>query len=80
MDSIVSPSIFKKQFAHFFEHPLTNDQDLLVAQLEAFLKIKENHQLFVLKGYAGTGKTSILGAFVKTLSHFKCIQCKRSYT
>lgn len=71
MDSIVSPSIFKQQFAHFFEHPLTNDQDLLVAQLEAFLKIKENHQLFVLKGYAGTGKTSILGAFVKTLSHFK---------
>ncbi len=71
MENDVSSSIFKQQFAHFFEHDLTNDQAILVTHLEAFLKIKENHQLFVLKGYAGTGKTSILGAFVKTLSHFK---------
>ena len=71
MENEVLSSIFKQQFAHFFEHDLTNDQAILVTQLEAFLKIKENHQLFVLKGYAGTGKTSILGAFVKTLSHFK---------
>lgn len=71
MEKDVSPSVFKQQFAYFFEHALTTDQDLLVTQLEAFLKIKENHQLFVLKGYAGTGKTSILGAFVKTLTHFK---------
>lgn len=71
MENELPPSIFKATFIQFFEHNLTHDQNELVTQLEAFLKLKEPQQLFILKGYAGTGKTSVLGAFVKTLSHFK---------
>ena len=71
MENELPPSIFKATFIQYFEHELTHDQNELVTQLEVFLKLKEPQQLFVLKGYAGTGKTSVLGAFVKTLSHFK---------
>lgn len=71
MDIAPETSIFKKQILQFFDHTPTDDQHRLLFELEKFLKNKESHQVFILKGYAGTGKTSVLGAFVKTLSHFK---------
>ena len=64
-------SIFKQQITQFFEHAPTFDQSRLIDELERFMKMKESHPLFLLKGYAGTGKTTVLGAFVKTLTHFK---------
>lgn len=64
-------SIFKQQITQFFEHAPTFDQSRLIDELERFMKLKESHPLFLLKGYAGTGKTTVLGAFVKTLTHFK---------
>lgn len=64
-------SIFKQQITQFFEHAPTYDQSRLIDELERFMKLKESHPLFLLKGYAGTGKTTVLGAFVKTLTHFK---------
>lgn len=64
-------SIFKQQITQFFEHAPTVDQSRLIDELERFMKLKESHPLFLLKGYAGTGKTTVLGAFVKTLTHFK---------
>jgi len=64
-------SIFKQQITQFFEQAPTFDQSRLIDELERFMKMKESHPLFLLKGYAGTGKTTVLGAFVKTLTHFK---------
>ncbi len=50
----------------------TKSQDVLFAKLEAFVRQREaRHYLFVISGYAGTGKTSVLGAFVRTLSSYK---------
>jgi exodeoxyribonuclease-5 len=46
-------------------------QEGLFLALEKFARQKEEKQLFILKGYAGTGKTSALGAFVKGLNHYK---------
>ncbi|MFT5780323.1 MAG: exodeoxyribonuclease-5 [Crocinitomicaceae bacterium] len=46
-------------------------QSILFEELEAFARQKGSKQLFILKGYAGTGKTSVLGAYVKTLEHYK---------
>ncbi|MDP4636222.1 MAG: AAA family ATPase, partial [Crocinitomicaceae bacterium] len=63
--------IFKNVFSSFFQLQLTADQAHLVSLLEAFLKEKSDRNLFVLSGYAGTGKTTMLGAFVKSLNHFK---------
>lgn len=69
----ISPqnAIFRQQMLSFFEHQPTEDQEKLIRMLEDFLRSKEQNPIFLLKGYAGTGKTSVLGAFVKTLTHFK---------
>ncbi len=64
-------SEFRRRIGAFFGMEPTPDQEVLFAQLEAFMRIKDPYPLFVLRGYAGTGKTSVLGAFVKTLEHFK---------
>ncbi len=64
-------SEFRRRIGAFFGLEPTPDQGVLFAHLEAFMRIKHPYPLFVLRGYAGTGKTSVLGAFVKTLEHFK---------
>ena len=45
----------------------TEQQELVFAQLEKFLLADEGDECFVLKGYAGTGKTTIVGSLVKVL-------------
>jgi len=50
---------------------LTDDQHTLLRALIEFSFEREKLSLFVLKGYAGTGKTSMLGAYVKTLTDAK---------
>ncbi|MEN9400511.1 MAG: hypothetical protein RL632_1614 [Bacteroidota bacterium] len=64
-------SEFRRRIGAFFGMQPTPDQEVLFAQLEAFMRLQHPYPLFVLRGYAGTGKTSVLGAFVKTLAHFK---------
>jgi len=48
----------------------TSDQTLVVERLSEFLIRFREPSLFVLKGYAGTGKTTVVGAFVRALSQF----------
>ncbi|MDG1332909.1 MAG: AAA family ATPase [Crocinitomicaceae bacterium] len=55
---------------YFNLEPNEGQQELFVA-LENFARQREGKQLFILKGYAGTGKTSALGAFVQALNHYK---------
>lgn len=46
-----------------------NDEQLqLIAQLAHFSLFSPSDSLFLLRGYAGTGKTSLTGAFVKALA------------
>ena len=49
----------------------TEGQAELFHKLEGFMRDREGKPMFVLSGYAGTGKTSALGAFVRSLLHFK---------
>lgn len=42
-------------------------QKMLLEALESFLFSQNSRHVFVLNGYAGTGKTSIVGAFIKAL-------------
>ncbi len=65
----VSP--FKQQIHQQFGFDFTKDQSRCVDRLEVFLKDKEPFGTFLLSGYAGTGKTSLLGAFIRTLAHYK---------
>lgn len=56
-------SIIKKQFPF---QP-TVKQDIVLQQLAEFIFSKNPNALYVLKGYAGTGKTTIVGAIVTNL-------------
>jgi exodeoxyribonuclease-5 len=51
-----------------FPYNPTNDQLLTLQYLADFLASDESDSLLLLKGYAGTGKTSLVGALVKTLT------------
>jgi len=55
----------------FFPHTPNEEQAELITELVNFTFSVENPECFVLKGYAGTGKTSILGAYTKALKKNK---------
>ncbi|RZT91819.1 exodeoxyribonuclease-5 [Ancylomarina subtilis] len=49
----------------------TSDQNLAIDELSDFLTSSKNDRLFLLKGYAGTGKTTLVSALVASLSKMK---------
>jgi len=49
----------------------TQGQAELVDKLSAFILSDEQNTIFLLKGYAGTGKTTVISALVKAFRHFK---------
>ena len=49
----------------------TDGQRILIDSLAEMLCSPSNRQLALIKGYAGTGKTSVISAFVRTLNDFK---------
>ncbi|WP_457130737.1 ATP-dependent DNA helicase [Mucilaginibacter sp. UYNi724] len=54
-----------------FPHEPTAQQQELFTKLHAFLTSGEEDDCFILKGYAGTGKTTIVGALVKALPAYE---------
>ncbi len=53
-----------------FPHEPTPQQTELFSLLHIFLQKDNGDECFILKGYAGTGKTTVLGALVKALKHY----------
>nr|WP_256474419.1 AAA family ATPase [Mucilaginibacter aurantiaciroseus] len=53
-----------------FPHEPTPQQLELFSKLDKFLGSDEQNDCFILKGYAGTGKTTVLGALVKALPNY----------
>jgi len=53
-----------------FPHEPTGQQLELFDKLHAFLLSDNGDECFILKGYAGTGKTTVLGALVKALKYY----------
>ena len=49
----------------------TEGQKKLADFLAEMMCLPANHQLMLVKGYAGTGKTSVISAFVRTLKDFQ---------
>lgn len=58
-----------------FLYKPTLEQEKAVKSLADFLFSHQSDSVFLLKGYAGTGKTSLIGALVKTLDQLeqKCV-------
>ncbi|OUV72866.1 MAG: hypothetical protein CBC83_06750 [Flavobacteriales bacterium TMED123] len=56
----------EKLFLHFPFTP-TKQQEQLISDLANYITTLENKSIFLLKGYAGTGKTTIVASLVKSL-------------
>ena len=54
-----------------FNHKPTKEQEKAISLLSEFLLSREHNALFLLKGYAGTGKTSLLAALVRTMQQLR---------
>lgn len=65
---------FIEKFQENFPYSLTNDQDKAINKIIDFLfsnnNNNNNNEVFVLKGYAGTGKSTLIGSLVQTMSIF----------
>ena len=60
-------NLFYKSLLENFGYQPTKNQLTVIGELTDFVFLKMQKHLFVLKGHAGTGKTSVVGALVKTL-------------
>ena len=60
-------TFFVKQIEANLSFQPTGEQAQVLEALADFLTSRRSQELFLLKGYAGTGKTSLVGALVKTL-------------
>ena len=61
----------ERQIKEIFHFQPTKEQDFVIKMLATFLLSPKSDLLFLLRGYAGTGKTSLVGALVKTLDMLK---------
>lgn len=65
---MLSKETFISLFFSEIAHTPTAGQSEAVYRITQFLYKREPRQLFILKGYAGTGKTTVLSALVKTFA------------
>ena len=64
-------NFFLEQIKKNFPHHPTEEQTLALEKLSEFLLAVRSDSLFLLKGYAGTGKSSLMGALVKTMEQLQ---------
>lgn len=62
---------FSNPIAQAYAHPPTQEQLQFCQEMALFLKQAKDDCCFVLRGYAGTGKTTSVAALVKVLHQFK---------
>ena len=60
--------IFQEKIKSNFQFSFTIEQEKLTHQLSDFILSISTRNIFLLKGYAGTGKTSLISALVNSLS------------
>lgn len=64
-------SYISQQIRLNFPHQPTEEQSEAIEKLSAYLVSKDGEALFVLRGYAGTGKTLLVSALVKAIQKFQ---------
>lgn len=64
-------NFFRDKVKENFPFELTEEQNDALEKIVEFLFLQKEETLFLLRGYAGTGKSSLLGALVKTMTDFK---------
>lgn len=63
----VTPTEIRQQLRANFPFKPTTDQDAALGGMADFLCDETRNTVFILKGYAGTGKTTLVRSLVKTL-------------
>ena len=61
----------ERQIKENFPYQPTSEQEIAIKSLSEFLLSSCNEAVFLLRGYAGTGKTSLVGALVRTLDQLQ---------
>ncbi|OFX20739.1 MAG: ATP-dependent endonuclease [Bacteroidetes bacterium GWA2_31_9] len=64
-----------KKFSEHLGFTPTLSQNLLFETFSEYISDQDSKKIFLIKGYAGTGKTSAISAIIKTLDSFK-IKCE----
>ncbi|MDO4780394.1 MAG: AAA family ATPase [Bacteroides sp.] len=59
----------EEQIKFFFPYEPTLEQEKVIKALSEFVSNYNNSEAFIMQGYAGTGKTSIVSSLVKALKH-----------
>lgn len=62
---------FLSDFESCLEYDPTNGQSEAIAELTEFVWNDFQDEVFILKGYAGTGKTTLIASLVKVLKNYK---------
>lgn len=62
---------FEKALKKALEHIPTPGQERAILSMSEFCVKKEADRVFLLTGYAGTGKSTLIGGLVRTLDQFK---------
>ena len=62
---------FYKTLISGFPFQTTTKQDIFFQKISEFLTNENPNEIFVLKGYAGTGKTTAIATIVNNLKHIK---------
>ena len=60
-----------QQIKRNFSYKPTEEQDFTIKSFADFLFSSQADSAFILKGYAGTGKTTLMGALVRTMGELK---------
>jgi len=64
---LLTPTSFYKLLKDNFPHVPTPKQEVALQQLAHFLLSEKKEEVYLLKGFAGTGKTTIVGDIVSSL-------------
>ena len=67
----MTASDFYKTLRKEFKFPPTDKQDIAMQQLAHFCVHPDRSAIYMLKGYAGTGKTTLVSTLVNQLWHIK---------
>lgn len=71
MKNKINRTTFIQKFRDNLGHQPTTDQETAISGLTDFLTSDKQFEIFLLSGFAGTGKTTLISTFVNTLSNFK---------
>ncbi len=59
-----------KKLTTYFQYNFTPSQEILIEGLAEFINPQSEESILIIKGFAGTGKTTIMKAFVELLKEF----------